>query len=321
MLSLENWLNHQWYKKNKPNLLLRFLSIIYAFFLRFQTDQSTEKLGVPIIIVGNFTVGGTGKTPLIIGLIKYLEKNGFKPGVVSRGYGRRSSTPLTVNADSLVSESGDEPLLIARQTNVPVRVDSNRRRAALHLIQQGCTIILADDGLQHRNLPRDIEIEVIDSQRVYGNGLLLPAGPMREPVRPVTLRVSNGSLEDQVNYFAMQLGIDHCYLLHTQDYVPLQHFSGQSVIAMAGIGNPDRFFEALRSHGLKVEGKSFADHHALVESDFPSQGSVFITEKDAVKCKDILRDNICVVPALATLSDNFYQEFIRQVNLATQRNV
>lgn len=321
MSVIENWLNQQWYVKHKPNLALRLLSKIYAFALRFQAKQNTHKLSVPIIVVGNFTVGGSGKTPLIIALIHYLEKNGFKPGVVSRGYGRASKQAISVMKDSLVRDCGDEPLLIAQQTHVPIRVDSDRLRAAEYLIQQKCTIILADDGLQHKNLPRDIEIEVLDSQRNYGNGLLLPAGPMREVIRPVTTRVSNGSVEDGVNFYAMQLVIHQCYLLHTQHYVDLQNFAGKTAIAIAGIGNPVRFFEALRKFNIHIDGRVFADHHAFKQDDFPKQGIVFITEKDAVKCKEIISDNIWVVPALAKLSDHFYQELIHQVTLAAKRNI
>ena len=250
-------------------------------------------------------------------MIHFLDKNGFKPGVVSRGYGRDSKLPITVTKDSLVADSGDEPLLIAQQSQVPIRVDSNRLRAAEYLIQQGCTIILADDGLQHRMLPRDIEIEVVDSQRKYGNGLLLPAGPMREPIRPVTLRVSNGSFEDDINFYAMQLEVCHCYLLHTQDFVPLHEFAGKSAHAIAGIGNPLRFFEALRSYNISIQGKALADHHVFRQEDFPSDGIIFITEKDAVKCKEIKAGNIWVVQATAKLSDNFYQEIINQITKAT----
>ncbi len=321
MSGIENWLNQQWYEKEKPNFILRFLSLIYAFLLRFRPKQNIEKLSVPIIVVGNFTVGGTGKTPLIIALIHYLEKNGFKPGVVSRGYGRTSKLPVTVNKDSLVANSGDEPLLIAQQSSASVRVDSNRLRATEHLIELGCTIILADDGLQHKKLPRDIEIEVIDSQRQYGNGLLLPAGPMREPIRPVTMRVSNGGAEDYADHYAMQLYINQCYLLHTQDYVALQNFTGQSAIAMAGIGNPTRFFNALREYEIEVEGIALADHYAYTQEDFPRNGIVFITEKDSVKCKGIKADNIWVVPATAKLTDNFYKEFLNQITAATQREI
>lgn len=321
MSSFENWLNQQWYEKEKPNVALKWLSGIYAFLLRFQSKQNSKKLSIPIIVVGNFTVGGTGKTPLIIALIQFLEKNGFKPGVVTRGYGRVSNLPITVNKDSLVADSGDEPLLIAQQTHVPIRVDSNRLRAAEHLIELGCSIILADDGMQHKKLPRDIEIEVIDNQRQYGNGLLLPAGPLREPIRPVTIRVSNGSIEDHKDHYAMQLNINQCYLLHTDDSVSLQNFTGQSAIAMAGIGNPTRFFDALREFGIKVEGIALADHYAYRQEDFPNYRTVFITEKDAVKCKEIKGDNIWVVPALAALSDCFYQEILNQVNCVIQRKI
>jgi tetraacyldisaccharide 4'-kinase len=319
MTVLEFWLNQQWYQSKKPNILLRFLSIIYSFALRFQKAQNTEKLSVPVVVVGNFTVGGTGKTPLIIALAEQLKQKGYKPGVVSRGYGRQMKLPVLVNANTNASEAGDEPLLVFQRTGVPVQVDSDRCRAAMFLIQQGCTIILSDDGLQHRNLPRDIEIEVIDCQRGYGNSLLLPAGPLREPVRPVSLQVSNGSLIDNGNCYAMQLVVNHCYPLDGHMQKSLHDFSGQSVFALAGIGNPERFFSALKQFNILVDGKALPDHHAMALADFPEHGTVFITEKDAVKCKGMKRDNVWVVSAVAKLSDSFFVEFFKQLQIIALR--
>lgn len=313
MSGVEFWLNQQWYQLKKPNILLRFLSVIYAIALRFRKAQNAEKLSVPVVVVGNFTVGGTGKTPLIIAIVERLKQNGYKPGVVSRGYGRQMKLPVSVNADTSASDAGDEPLLVYQHTGVPIQVDSDRYRAAKILIQSGCTVILSDDGLQHRNLPRDLEIEVIDSQRGYGNSLLLPAGPLREPVRPVSLQVSNGNLIDQGKCYAMQLNASHCYPLDGHLQTSLHEFSGQSAFALAGIGNPERFFSALKQYDILVDGKALPDHHALALADFPEHGTVFITEKDAVKCKGMKRDNVWVVPVAAKLSDSFFDEFFNQL--------
>ena len=196
MSVLESWLTNIWYGSKKPPLALRILSRIYAYVIGKLAPITIEKLPVPIVVVGNFTVGGTGKTPLIIALAEYLSSQGYCPGVISRGYSRKTKTPISVDASSTVEQVGDEPFLIARRATVPVRVDAERFRAAQFLIAHGCNIIISDDGLQHRALPRTLEIEVLDTQRGYGNGLLLPAGPLREPIRPVALRVLNGSMTD-----------------------------------------------------------------------------------------------------------------------------
>lgn len=315
MSGLESWLMNQWYVRDKPNLLLRFLAVIYHFLLRFQKPQSTQQLGAPIIVVGNFTVGGTGKTPLIIALVECLKNKGFKPGVVSRGYARQSKSPLSVTPDSHVNDCGDEPLLIFRRTGVPIRVDANRKQAAQFLIEQGCTIIVSDDGLQHRNLPRDIEIEVVDQQRGYGNGMLLPAGPLREPIRPVAMQVRNAKFADDEHSFAMQLDMQHCVELNGTAVLPLTYFSGQSIVALAGIGNPQRFFTALESFDIKVTGVALSDHQSISQTDFPAQGTVFITEKDAVKCAEIKRDNVWVVPVQARLSNGFYTQLLKEISL------
>lgn len=316
MPSLESWLTKQWYSGEKPNFILRCLSFLYRFCLRFQKSQSTEKLGVPIIVVGNFTVGGTGKTPLILALLEHLKAHGFMPGVVSRGYARQSKSAISVVPTTPVHEAGDEPLLIAKVANVPVRVDVNRLQAAQFLIAQGCTIIVSDDGLQHRNLPRNIEIEVVDDQRGYGNGMLLPAGPLREPVRPVSMQVRNASAVDTAQSFAMHLQMQHCIQLNGFDSLPLTYFSGQSVFALAAIGHPQRFFNALKAFNITVSGIALADHQPITLANFPDQGIVFITEKDAVKCTNIKRKDVWVVPVLAQLSNHFYDELFNKIGAA-----
>ncbi|MBP7369960.1 MAG: tetraacyldisaccharide 4'-kinase [Arenimonas sp.] len=315
---LESWLTTQWYARKQPNFLLRVFASIYHQLLRFQKPQNTEKLGAPIIVVGNFTVGGTGKTPLIIAIINYLKQHGFRPGVVSRGYARQSKDPISVMPDTHVRDSGDEPLLISKRVNAPVRVDANRKQAAQFLIQHGCDIIVSDDGLQHRNLPREIEIEVIDEHRGYGNGRLLPAGPLREPVRAVSMQVRNASLVDDEHSFAMQLNMQHCVQLNGTVTRSLTDFSGQSIFALAGIGHPQRFFAALETFNIHVTGIALSDHQLISLADFPAQGTVFVTEKDAVKCADIKRDDVWVVPVHAQLSDRFYTQLMQKILIAQE---
>jgi tetraacyldisaccharide 4'-kinase len=305
MRGLECWLNGIWYGGKNPSCLLRLLSGIYAFALRCRGPVSTGNLGVPVVVVGNFTAGGTGKTPLIIALVTRLVALGFKPGVVSRGYGRKTRVPVSVDAFSGVDSCGDEPYLIALRTKVPVRVDAKRRDAAQYLIAQGCDVIVSDDGLQHRALPRTLEIEVFDAARGYGNGRLLPAGPLREAVRPVDLRVGNGLAGDGADAFAMRLQLGQCYRLNTGERRPLESFRESEVQAVAGIGNPQRFFDAVAACGLAVKTHPFPDHHRFTPADLPDQGPVVMTEKDAVKCQAIVRDDVWVVPVDAVLSEAF----------------
>ena len=315
MLGLESWLNKQWYSHSKPNLLLRCIERLYAFLLNWQQPFSTQKLSVPVIVVGNFTVGGTGKTPLIITLVNALKSVGYTPGVVSRGYGRKSRHAQSVTTSTSIDASGDEPFLIAKRTGVLVRVDAKRFCAANFLVEQGCNIIISDDGMQHRALPRQIEIEVFDSMRQYGNGHLLPAGPLREAVRAVDLRVGNGLLEDCTEAFAMQLQLVQCYHLLSGERKALRDFSGKVVQAVAGIGHPQRFFDALSALGIKVNANPFPDHHVFKPADLPASGPILMTEKDAVKLSELSRQDIWVVPVDAILSEAF---FIELKNLIAQ---
>ena len=263
---------------------------------------------VPVIIVGNITVGGTGKTPLVIALVKEFQRHNIKVGVVSRGYKSKADHyPYVVCNSSTATIAGDEPLLIYRVTQVPIVIDADRPRAIQKLLATfSCDVIISDDGLQHYALEREIEIAVIDGDKRLGNGWLLPAGPLREPQRrmnSVDFIVANGSAK--VNEIGMQLQPTTFYALHDMTCLQsLNAFIGVSVNAVAGIGNPDRFFTMLESLGINVIlKKALADHHTYsghefeFENDFP----ILITEKDAVKCDSIKKDNIWVVPVEATV--------------------
>ena len=306
MSGLASWLERIWYGGAPPPRILRALASLYALALNRRRPFNTERLPVPVLVIGNFSVGGTGKTPLIIALAGHLRDRGYRPGVVSRGYGRRRRQPHSVAPDSTPEQAGDEPLLIARRTGVPVRVDADRLAAARFLIAQGCDVIIADDGLQHRNLPRTCEIEVLDAGRRYGNGRLLPAGPLREPVRAVDLRVVNGAAADVDGAYAMSMQPGLCRNLRDGRVRPLDGFRGQKVQAVAGIGNPERFFSSLRQSGLAVDTHVFPDHHAFRTDDLPG-GTVLLTEKDAVKCAPFAHADVWAVPVEARLSDAFFE--------------
>ncbi len=307
--ALERWLLRRWYGGVAPGLGLRLLAGVYggAMAVRGALYRrgllKVHHLRVPVIVVGNLVAGGSGKTPLTIALAKGLVAQGWRPGIVSRGYGRRSHEPVRVQPDLSPEVCGDEPLLIARQTGLPVFVDSDRVAAARRLVSEGCNLILADDGLQHARLGRDIEIEVIDGERGHGNGRLLPAGPLREPAtRKAEFQVINGGSASEVQW-PMRLVLADAQPLSGGAARPLASFAGQAVHAVAGIGNPSRFFSALRAQGLLPVEHAFPDHHAYLAADlqFSPALPLLMTEKDAVKCAEFEPATAYAVPVCAHL--------------------
>lgn len=264
----------------------------------------STRVGVPVLVVGNITVGGSGKTPLTLALIEKLQKRGLRVGVVSRGYGGKAARyPMPVDQDSSTAQSGDEPVLIARRTHAAVAVDPVRARGAAWLIRHaGVDCLLADDGLQHYALARDAEIAVTDARRGYGNGWLLPAGPLREPaarLEAVDLALVHGADND----FWMAPG--DARTLDGNRVCPIVRFAGTRVHAVAGIGDPARFFDMLRTLGLDVEEHPMRDHHVYKSADivFADDRPVLMTEKDAVKCGAFATSRHWYVPVSLTMSD------------------
>lgn len=276
---------------------------------------TSTRVPVPVVVVGNVTAGGTGKTPLTIALVEQLRQAGWKPGVASRGYGRqKAGRGRWIERDTPVALGGDEPVLIARKTGVPVRVDADRVAAARELVAAGCDVVVCDDGLQHYRLARDIELEVVDAERRYGNGRMIPAGPLREPVARAaccdfrivnlgTAREPGGHAEVGFGQWPMRLDIVRALPLAGGRARNLDSFAGQRVHAVAGIGNPERFFQMLRERGIAVVPHAFADHHAFVPADleFGSRLPVLMTEKDGVKCAGFASPGQFVVPLEAEL--------------------
>lgn len=269
------------------------------------------RLKVPVIIIGNITVGGTGKTPLVIWLAHWLRQRGFRPGIITRGYGGGSSHwPRCVGPDTPAAEVGDEAVLLQRRTACPVYAGPGRLEAGRRLLsEQDCDIIISDDGLQHYALERDLELVVIDGKRRLGNGLCLPAGPLRElpgRLRSVDLIVTNG--EVAAGEQPMRVVGSEAFSVN-RSHLPrlLESFSGQTVQALAGIGDPERFFTMLESVGIRVERHAFPDHHPFTVEDLsPFAGkTVLMTEKDAVKCEAFAGDNVWFVPADAVFAKNF----------------
>lgn len=278
----------------------------------------------PVVVVGNLVAGGSGKTPLTIALVERLRAAGWTPGVASRGYGREeASTPHWVEAGTDPRQGGDEPVLIASRTGLKVRVDADRVAAAKALVAEGCDIVVCDDGLQHYRLARDLEIEVIDGGRRYGNGRLLPAGPLREPPERGTtcdFRVLNaGNSPDIVAGFGewpMWLQPGQARPLLGGRAQPLSAFAGQRVHAVAGIGDPERFFSLLRGHGIGVVPHAFADHHRYDAEDlrFGSDLPVLMTEKDAVKCRAFAGERWYSVGIDAYLPEAFWIALLDRVS-------
>ena len=261
-----------------------------------------------MIVVGNLTVGGTGKTPLVIWLAEFLRQSGYKPGIVSRGYGgKRLEAPLSVTAASDPAEAGDEPVLIARRTGCPVMVFPERAEAGRQLLAANdCDVILCDDGLQHYALARDIEIAVMDGWRRIGNGALLPAGPLREPVerlQQVDILVCQGG-QPQAGEYAMTLEDPWAVsLLDSSSRKLLADLVDTPIHAVAGIGHPGRFFDDLRKKGLRLTEHAFPDHHLYRKEEicFSDDWPVMMTEKDAVKCKRLADSRHWYVPVSAVV--------------------
>lgn len=319
-----------WYGEQPPGLGLRIVERIYRGVVALRRWLyrkgvfSSVRLPVPVVVVGNLTAGGSGKTPLIMALVAELKQRGWHPGVVSRGYGGNARNPMMVEVSSDPAQCGDEPCLIRRRCDVPVAIGMDRVAASRLLVGAGVDVILSDDGLQHYQLARNVEICVIDGARRFGNGHLLPAGPLREPLSrlaSVDWRVCNGGAAG-VDEVAMQLVGETCYQLDNPDRTrKLAEFAeGPGVHAVAGTGNPARFFDSLRSAGIGIQPHSFADHHAYRASDFAfaSNLPVLMTEKDAIKCRGLGLVDTWVVPVTAELPKIFVDCLAERLAKATR---
>ncbi len=313
------FLQEQWQGRSSLILLLMPLGWIYRLISGARNRLydlhllASQRLPVPVIVVGNITVGGTGKTPLVIWLSLFLQRAGFRPGIISRGYGGRARVwPRVLALDSDPDEVGDEPVVLARRAGCPVVVGPDRVAAAQALLAaHRCDVVISDDGLQHRRLARDVEIVVIDGQRRFGNGLLLPAGPLREPVsrlQRADVRITQGTACEGEH--SMELCGTGLRNLASGETRAIRDFTGMAVHAVAGIGNPDRFFAKLRGLGLEVQEHPFPDHNRFHPEDlrFGDAAPVIMTEKDAVKCERFARPDCwfleveaCPDPGFGTL--------------------
>jgi len=281
-------------------------------------------IDVPIIVVGNIGIGGNGKTPIVLYLVEQCLAQGVKVGVISRGYGGEAPHyPYLLNENSTAKEAGDEPFLIYQRHNIPVIVGSDRVASAKLLVEQGCELIITDDGLQHYRLKRDLELIVIDSKRQFGNGLLLPAGPLRESLwrlKTVDALIFNGEMNTEIKSLKIEnilkinmiLAASKVVNLKTDQCLTITDFqqtylseNNQYINAMAGIGDPSRFFKTLTDIGFSLHKTvGFVDHQEYNENqftDFSDEIPLLMTEKDAVKCKNLAKENYWYLPVDAQI--------------------
>ena len=311
-----------WYRLSVLSIVLWPASVLYRLLLALRRlayrsgARAAVRLPVPVIVVGNLVAGGTGKTPLVSWLASRLKRSGRKPGIVSRGYRGSANAPMEVAADSAVATVGDEPLLLARAGDCPVWIGRDRAAAARGLLaaHPECDVLILDDGLQHYGLARDIEIAVEDERRA-GNGMLLPAGPLREPLsRRVDAWVVNSiSPGNHDPCFRMDLrGDSFRCVADPRERLPAAAFAHKKLHAVAGIGNPRRFFDHLARLGLVTVNHAFPDHHAYAAGDleFGDCEALLMTEKDAVKCEAFARAHWYALQVEAELAPVFF-EFIQ----------
>jgi tetraacyldisaccharide 4'-kinase len=304
-----------WYRRGLLPWLLWPVSMVFGIavalrrILYFLRVLKSVHPGIPVVVVGNLTVGGSGKTPLVIWIAEFLKSRGWSPGIVSRGYGARITEPRAATVAAEAAEVGDEPILLSRRSGCPVWVGADRVQVAARLraAHEDVNVLVLDDGLQHYAMRRDVEIAVVDA-RGLGNGFLLPAGPLREPrsrLRSVDAVVSHAS---STRGYAMRLEGDVLHrMTDARERQPLKAFAGQRVHAVAGIGDPNRFFLHLGKAGLKVVPHPFPDHHPFTPRDleFGDDAPVLLTEKDAVKLRSVARPGWWVLPVSAQLDPAF----------------
>ena len=308
------------------------------FFIRL---RRTYRAPVPVVVVGNVTVGGTGKTPTVLGLVRLLQQAGYRPGIVSRGYGGTGPFPMLVATDSKPEVCGDEPVMLAKLSGVPVAVAPKRADAVRLLLAENqglkekqIDIVIADDGLQHYALGRDIEIAVVDGERGLGNGWRLPAGPLRESarrLRKVDWVIVNGAEFTTVGQYgerlklkpqqrsakmvAMQL--EPAGWHRVTDHKEIDTPTGENALAIAGIGNPERFFKVVMDQAIDLqETRVFPDHYQYVANDFYNVSNstpILMTEKDAVKCAAFARPHWYYLKVVARFSNHFEAQFLARV--------
>lgn len=316
-----------WYRTSPLHLILIPASWLFGLLAALRRALyrlnilKRHQLPVPVIVIGNISVGGTGKTPLTLAIAQALRDHGYQPIIVSRGYGG-TLQQHAVTSDSTAQQVGDEPLLMARRGICPVWVGRDRvatAQAALK-VHPLCDVILCDDGLQHYRLQRDVEIVVVDGVRRFGNGHLLPAGPLREPVTRLNSAdavVINSGETDNNQYFMKLFGQIFYQLLHPENTATAADLQGLRLHAVAGIGHPQRFFDHLNSLKLDIIPHAFADHHPYASDElaYPECDALLLTEKDAVKCAPFADERYWVLRVDALIEPALIEHLLRKIAL------
>jgi len=333
-------IEHHWYRRT--NTVLTFLLIPFSWlfgllitlrcFFYSMGWKKKINLNIPVIVIGNLTMGGTGKTPLVIWLAEILKEKGYRPGIVSRGVGgKQTKIPKFVTENSNICEVGDEADLLVKRTQCPLVICVDRVAAVQTLLQKThCNIVISDDGLQHYRLGRHIEMVVIDSDREFGNGQLLPAGPLREPIKKlkkVDFIIVNGkkelthaafkakSLSQKIEYMTLE-GKECFSIMNPDNKIAIDQFKSKTIHALAAIGNPKRFFETLRDFKLNIIEHIYPDHYLYQRKDiyFTDDLHVIMTEKDAVKCINFSDKRHWYLPISVKLSVEFENKFFYLLN-------
>ncbi len=322
-----HWLQNHWNRTTPLHLILIPLSLVFRLLVALRRDMyrngmlASEQLLLPVIVIGNINVGGTGKTPLTLALAQQLAGRGWHPLIVSRGFGGTAKRPLQVGTTAEALLVGDEPLLMAKRDICPVWIGKDRAQTARAALRAHphCNVVLCDDGLQHYRLQRDVEIAVIDGARRFGNGRMLPAGPLREPesrLQEVDAVVVNGG-EATAGQYAMQLTGETFYnLFEPGNTVPAAHFKEMKNHAVAGIGDPQRYFRHLEALGLSFTPHPFPDHHPYRAADlsFADCDAILLTEKDAVKCATFADARYWVLRVDARIDPALLEHLLRKIN-------
>ena len=335
MRSIHEILNNQYYKKSSWILILLPLSFIYFLIIFFRSRAykigffKSFKMDVPVVVIGNITIGGTGKTPLVIWLLEKLIEKGMKPGLICSGYNSKFKFPREVLMDSKVSNVGDEALMIKTRfqrlhnKEIPIFVGKKKVQAAKELLNTypDTNILISDDGLQHYELLRDFEIVVIDEVRNFGNNFLIPTGPLRETktrLNRVDAVIVNSSILKTFEYgYGMTYFGDTLVNCVQSNHLSDLHVLEKEIIAITGIGNPERFFEQLTSSGLKFKEVICNDHHLFSEFDFKDYDdmNIIMTEKDAVKCKSFAKENFWYLPIYADVEEGLFEKLIKKLRI------
>jgi tetraacyldisaccharide 4'-kinase len=331
---LQRLLENIWYQQGKGKWFLLPFTLMYCIlhsFQRWKLTRKRSKITIPVVIIGNISIGGTGKTPTVIYLAKLLIKAGYKPAIITRGYGGTSTKwPQEVTVLSNPKEVGDEAVLLAKRTKLPVIAGADRYLDIQYLRSRyDCDVILSDDGLQHYPLHRDIEIILIDAERQLGNGWCIPAGPLRENTRRlkkvdfVLFNYGLAKSNPQKDRFAKQYQLESLFsmnlsgkriysLLGKKTPRYLTELEGQTVHVVTGIGNPSRFYSGLEQLGLHLIKHSFPDHHNFTQKElhFNDDKTIIMTEKDAVKCQQFSIKNCWYLPIEAHIENEFDRLFM-----------